>query len=56
MKSSESLLATPILSDINSKRRTIERLTILWSIFRVIAFVLTGWHLVTLPVQAHYLR
>lgn len=56
MKSSESLLAAHSPSGINAKRQTIERLTILWSIFRVIAFVLTGWHLVTLPIQAHCLR
>jgi hypothetical protein len=41
MKSSPSL-STPI---------SLERLTILWSIFRVIAVVLTGYHLVTLPIH-----
>jgi hypothetical protein len=41
MKSSPSLSAS----------LSIERLTILWSIFRVIAVVLTGYHLVTLPIH-----
>jgi hypothetical protein len=41
MKSSPSLPA----------QLSLERLTILWSIFRVIAVVLTGYHLVTLPIH-----
>lgn len=47
------LHSVPLLKEqFHGKILTIERLTILWSIFRVIAVILTGLHLVTLPIHA----